>query len=110
MTAFIQNQAIQQQEKKLVLESDLRKDNNSQEEVMKGSITAAIALALVTSSAAFAPAAPFVTKSTALSAEAEKKELVLDTNFDDVNIVRLLGLKRVKKMIRKSKTNKNKEE
>ena len=30
-------------------------------------------------------------------------ELNIDTNFDDVNVVRLLGLKRVKGMIRKSK-------
>ncbi len=33
----------------------------------------------------------------------EKKDLVLDTNFDDINIVRLLGLNRVKKLIRKGK-------
>ena len=33
----------------------------------------------------------------------EKKDLVLDTDFDDVNIVRLLGLNRVKKIVRKNK-------
>ena len=72
-------------------------------EKMKGPITAIIALALATSAAAFAPATPFVAKPTALCAEAEKKELVLDANFDDVNVVKLLGLQRVKKMIRKNK-------
>ena len=39
--------------------------------------------------------------------KAEKKELVLDTNFDDVNVVRLLGLQRVKKIIRKNKRGNN---
>jgi hypothetical protein len=70
---------------------------------MKGPITATIALALATSAAAFAPATPFIAKPTALCAEAEKKELVLDTNFEDVDVVRLLGLNKVKKMIRKNK-------
>ena len=70
---------------------------------MKWPITATIALALATSAAAFAPAIPFIAKSTALCAEAEKKELVLDTNFEDVDVVRLLGLNKVKKMIRKNK-------
>ena len=49
---------------------------------------------------------PYTTPSDLLNAEAPK-ELVLDTNFDEVNIVRLLGLKRVKKLARKSKKKKD---
>jgi len=76
---------------------------------MKG-FTAFTVLAIASTAAAFAPTAPAFTRvATPLNAEAPK-ELVLDTNFDEVNIVRLLGLKRVKKLARKSKKKKNKEE
>ena len=34
----------------------------------------------------------------------EESELKLDTNFDDINVVRLMGLQRMKKMIRKNKS------
>jgi len=59
-------------------------------------------------SAAFAPSATFSPRlSTLVCAEAENKELVLDTNFDEVDLVRLLGLKKVKKLVRKSKRKQN---
>merc|ERR1711935_49474 len=35
------------------------------------------------------------------AATTEKKEMFMDENFDDVDIVRLLGIRRVKKMIRR---------
>jgi hypothetical protein len=75
---------------------------------MKG-FTAFTVLALASSAVAFAPSAPAFTRvATPLNAEA--KELVLDTKFEDVNVVKLLGLKRVKKIARKNKRKKNKEE
>eukprot|EP00558_Chaetoceros_sp_UNC1202_P002981 CAMPEP_0197232552 /NCGR_PEP_ID=MMETSP1429-20130617/813_1 /TAXON_ID=49237 /ORGANISM="Chaetoceros sp., Strain UNC1202" /LENGTH=77 /DNA_ID=CAMNT_0042690615 /DNA_START=68 /DNA_END=301 /DNA_ORIENTATION=+ len=74
---------------------------------MKGSITAITALALVATTSAFAPATPTFTRAaTPLNAEAEKKELVLDTNFEEVNLVRLLGLKKARKIARKNKRKK----
>jgi len=39
--------------------------------------------------------------------ESKDGGLVLDTNFDGVNLVRLMGLKKVKKIVRKSKRNQN---
>jgi len=82
---------------------------------MKGSITAFAVLALTASTSAFAPACPSFTRvATPLNAEvegkkAEKKELVLDTNFEGVNIVKIMGLRRVKKLARKNKGKGNKE-
>ena len=76
---------------------------------MKG-FTAFTVLAVASTAAAFAPSTPAFTRvATPLQAE-PAKELVLDTNFDEVNIVKLLGLKRVKKIARKMKAKKNKEE
>lgn len=80
---------------------------------MKASITALTLLAAVASTSAFAPAAPAFTRvATPLSAEAdaakaEKKVLVLDTNFENVNVVKLLGLQRLKKKARKNKSTTN---
>mmetsp|Transcript_17959 Transcript_17959/g.39868 ORF Transcript_17959/g.39868 Transcript_17959/m.39868 type:complete len:336 (+) Transcript_17959:1989-2996(+) len=54
------------------------------------------------SAAAFAPAATFAPR-TVTSLRAEKTELVVDENFDDVNLVGLLGLNRLKKISRKHK-------
>mmetsp|Transcript_8377 Transcript_8377/g.12602 ORF Transcript_8377/g.12602 Transcript_8377/m.12602 type:complete len:81 (+) Transcript_8377:75-317(+) len=73
---------------------------------MKIAITTAAALLTASTATAFVPVAnTFVprTPTTQVFAEGEKSDLVLDTNFDEVNIVKLLGLKRVKKMIRKNK-------
>mmetsp|Transcript_22311 Transcript_22311/g.27352 ORF Transcript_22311/g.27352 Transcript_22311/m.27352 type:complete len:84 (+) Transcript_22311:78-329(+) len=77
---------------------------------MKSTVAAAALLALTSTASAFAPTAnTFVAKApTKLFAEAEKEEMVLDTNFDDVNLARLLGLRRVKKIIRKKKSQRNK--
>ena len=62
-------------------------------------------LALVVGCAvAFSPSATHgrvTLRPTALQAEAEKSELLVDDNFDDVNLVGLLGLKRLKKISRK---------
>ena len=70
-------------------------------------ITATLVLAATSTASAFVPTANTFVRtqgqaSTKVFAE-EKKELVLDTNFDEVNIVRLLGLKSVKRIIRKNK-------
>ena len=70
--------------------------------------------ALATGTAAFTPSSHTTSKwglsptatgsiSTSTQLFGEKKDLVLDTDFDNVNIVRLLGLKTVKKLIRKNK-------
>jgi hypothetical protein len=72
---------------------------------MKGSISLFAAITLVSSASAFAPAPSFSRVATPLFAE--KKEMVLDTNFENVNVVRLLGLKRLKKKSRKSKSRAN---
>ena len=82
---------------------------------MKASITTLTLLAAVASTSAFAPASPAFTRvATPLSAEAdaaaaktEKKELVLDTDFENVNVVKLLGLQRLKKKARKNKSTTN---
>eukprot|EP00559_Dactyliosolen_fragilissimus_P005694 CAMPEP_0184855226 /NCGR_PEP_ID=MMETSP0580-20130426/534_1 /TAXON_ID=1118495 /ORGANISM="Dactyliosolen fragilissimus" /LENGTH=99 /DNA_ID=CAMNT_0027349683 /DNA_START=44 /DNA_END=343 /DNA_ORIENTATION=+ len=75
---------------------------------MRYAINSVMVLALMVTASAFVPApSTFVTKQSAssvlFSEPAQEKELVLDTNFDDVNIVRLLGLNRVKKLARKYK-------
>jgi hypothetical protein len=81
---------------------------------MKSSIvsTIGIALSIASTATAFAPSSRVVVPqrvgSTGIFAEenkagGEKKELVMDSNFENVNIVRLLGLKKVKKMVRKGK-------
>lgn len=72
---------------------------------MKLFFTGIITLAFASSIAAFVPAPHFSRKVTPLCAE--KKELVLDTNFENVNVVRLLGLKRLKKKNRKNKSKAN---
>jgi hypothetical protein len=51
---------------------------------------------------AFAPTATFAPR-TVTSLRSEKTELVVDENFDDVNLVGLLGLNRLKKISRKHK-------
>ena len=78
---------------------------------MKATATAIIALAFAPATTAFAPSSRVSvsrTASTKIFAEEEKKtektELVLDTNFDEVNVVKLLGLKKVRKIIRKNKS------
>mmetsp|Transcript_10626 Transcript_10626/g.12528 ORF Transcript_10626/g.12528 Transcript_10626/m.12528 type:complete len:87 (+) Transcript_10626:98-358(+) len=73
-------------------------------------------LAFAASASAFAPAQTFSTR-TSLFAEEEAKAketpkaaaavALDDTNFEDVNVVRVMGLKRVKKMIRKYKRENN---
>lgn len=70
--------------------------------------TALALLALTSSTAAFAPAPSFTRVATPLNAEGDAKELVLDTNFEGVDLVKVLGLKRIKKLARKSKRKKNK--
>ena len=74
--------------------------------------TIAITLSIASTATAFAPSSrvtmPQRVASTEIFAEekkagGEKKELVMDTNFENVNVVRLLGLKKVKKMVRKGK-------
>jgi|EP00979_Chaetoceros_neogracilis_P001673 hypothetical protein len=77
---------------------------------MKASITALTLFAVTATTSAFAPATPAFTRvgtPLAAEAEAEKQEVVLDTNFDDVNIVKLLGLARLKKKARKNKSKAN---
>ena len=70
-------------------------------------ITLTVLLLASVSQAFVQSTTPFVARDSATKVfaegEKEKKEVVLDTNFDEVNIVRLLGMKRVKKMARKSK-------
>ncbi len=78
---------------------------------MRAFIITLTALIIASVSEAFVqPARTFAPKVSSTSvfaeeAKKEKKEVVIDTNFDEVNIVRLLGIKRVKKMARKSKRN-----
>ena len=69
---------------------------------MKTAICTTLAL-VAASASAFAPSASVAPRApvTALQAEAEKSELLVDDNFDDVNLVGLLGLKRLKKISRK---------
>ncbi len=77
---------------------------------MKGSIAAFTVLALSASTSAFVPATPSFTRATTVvRAEGEKKELVLDTNFDDINVVKLMGLRKMKKKVRKMKSKAAKE-
>lgn len=80
---------------------------------MKTTLFAVLAFAATAS--AFAPAPTFSTSKTSLFAEEEAKAketpkaavALDDTNFEDVNVVRVMGLKRVKKMIRKYKRENN---
>lgn len=68
---------------------------------MKCIISCILSIALLAAStAAFAPttSTTFVSKSALLA----KTELVLDTDFDNVNIVRLLGLRRLRKKSKKN--------
>lgn len=78
---------------------------------MKTTISTLLFTAVATTiCSAFAPSLPVFVSSKSyapLYAEAEKKEVVLDKNFDDVNIVKLLGLRRLKKKMRKNKSKAN---
>lgn len=76
---------------------------------MKSIISVLLLIAAAATCSAFAPSARAFggRLHTPLNAETEKKEIVLDKNFDDVNIVKLLGLKRLKKKIRKNKSKAN---
>ena len=75
---------------------------------MKATISAITLLAAASTTAAFAPATPAFTRVASPLAAEPKKELVLDTNFDEVDLVTLLGLKRLKKKARKGKAKTNK--
>jgi hypothetical protein len=73
-------------------------------------ISALILLATLATTVAFTPAptAKWGITSQSISKTQlyeEKKDLVLDTDFDNVNLVRVLGLNRVKRLIRKGKRN-----
>ena len=62
----------------------------------------AVLTGLLASATAFAPIASRTpTSNTALRAEAEKTELLVDENFDGVNLVGLMGLNRLKKISRR---------
>jgi adenylate kinase len=64
-------------------------------------LTVLISALLAVSTSAFVPTptSTFVAKTTKLSA---KNELVIDTDFESVNIIRLLGLRRLRKKARKN--------
>ena len=65
-------------------------------------LRAAVLTGLLASATAFAPIASRTpTSNTALRAEAEKTELLVDENFDGVNLVGLMGLNRLKKISRR---------
>jgi hypothetical protein len=74
---------------------------------MKSALISVIVALATSSASAFAPSTISNARAstTKTFAEDEKKttELVLDTNFDEVNIVKLLGLKKVRKIMRKNK-------
>ena len=75
---------------------------------MKSFVTALTLLAATATTSAFAPASPAFTRvATPLAAEAEKIEVVLDTDFEGVPLVKLLGLARLKKKARKNKSKSN---
>ena len=64
----------------------------------------AVLTGLLATATAFAPiASRTATSSTVLRAEAEKTELLVDENFDEVNLVGLMGLNRLKKISRRHK-------
>ena len=64
----------------------------------------AVLTGLVATATAFAPiASRTATSSMVLQAEAQKTELVVDENFDEVNLVGLMGLNRLKKISRRHK-------
>ena len=64
--------------------------------------SALVLLACISSAVAFVPRSITGPRST-WGLQAEKMELVLDSDFDDINVVRLMGLQRMKKLIRKNK-------
>eukprot|EP00562_Extubocellulus_spinifer_P029169 CAMPEP_0178635552 /NCGR_PEP_ID=MMETSP0698-20121128/13230_1 /TAXON_ID=265572 /ORGANISM="Extubocellulus spinifer, Strain CCMP396" /LENGTH=93 /DNA_ID=CAMNT_0020275305 /DNA_START=87 /DNA_END=364 /DNA_ORIENTATION=+ len=64
--------------------------------------TLALLSSVVGCAMAFAPTTTFAPR-TVTTLRAEKTELVVDENFDDVNLVGLLGLNRLKKISRKHK-------
>lgn len=76
---------------------------------MMKAIFAATVLTVATAShnaTAFAPTMKLVPRSTFTQIHAEDKKnqpVTMDMNFDEVDIVRLLGLKKVKRRIRKNK-------
>ena len=69
---------------------------------MKTAVCATLALVAASASAFVVPSASGP-QSTALRAEAEKTELLVDENFDEVNLVGLMGLNRLKKISRRHK-------
>jgi hypothetical protein len=78
---------------------------------MKTAAVATVLLATAASVSAFAPSAAFTRQASPLFAEATatektvkvKNELFLDENFEGVNIVRLMGLQKMKKKARRNK-------
>ena len=69
---------------------------------MKTAVCATLALVAASASAFVVPSTSGP-QSTALRAEAQKTELVVDENFDEVNLVGLMGLNRLKKISRRHK-------
>mmetsp|Transcript_54111 Transcript_54111/g.161985 ORF Transcript_54111/g.161985 Transcript_54111/m.161985 type:complete len:107 (-) Transcript_54111:420-740(-) len=68
---------------------------------------AAAILALAASASAFAPVTSPAFRQTTVALNAEKNEMNLDDNFDDVNLVRIMGLNRIKKIQRRHKREMN---
>mmetsp|Transcript_18625 Transcript_18625/g.44147 ORF Transcript_18625/g.44147 Transcript_18625/m.44147 type:complete len:119 (-) Transcript_18625:356-712(-) len=70
---------------------------------MKTAVCTTLALVAASASAFVVPATsgPQSASATALRAEAEKTELLVDENFDGVNLVGLMGLNRLKKISRR---------
>ena len=70
---------------------------------MKAAICTTLALVAASASAFVVPSTPGPqsASATALRAEAEKTELLVDENFDGVNLVGLMGLNRLKKISRR---------
>ena len=72
---------------------------------MRGVTTVATIVLAASSATAFAPVKPSYTPLNTLFAEAPAE--VADEKFDEVNLVRVLGLNRMKRIIRKSKRSNN---
>jgi hypothetical protein len=70
---------------------------------MKTAVCTTLALVAASASAFVVPSAngPQSATTTGLRAEAEKTELLVDENFDEVNLVGLMGLNRLKKISRR---------
>ena len=70
---------------------------------MKTAVCTTLALVVASASAFVVPSTsgPQSASITALQAEAEKTELLVDENFDEVNLVGLMGLNRLKKISRR---------